>query len=874
VRDLLNQIGTGEDAMNWLGSSSTRHLFGINVIGLLGGAQGEINDAIDALSYVLEQTAEAAMLKTKMEHDRAAGTAGAGDGSEQPPPPTPFVPMPGASKVNKADVLRPFREQVEIAEKYLEYLKYMNHPLDEIIKQTQVVEDKKLLLARKEAEIEKGGIVDAFGINFEHNKSLIEGIKGELKESIDNLDEVTDLAKTTPDAYKAMIDAIFGQFSETAVAPTVNVSLKGLPADIAAKIQAQIDAAKNMAQMFGGDMEAQAKFAQEISKLKFEALRKQRIAYAQEVGGQFEQGIPQELSPAQFQAMSSEWAGLANEIRKDDIGKLVMDSLDVESKVARRLWDSLLKYYEDSIKEFADKARSMASLATTGDLKNFLQTLRNQSISDASETKFPFFGPDVENALREGLVLNAAKQFSALRREMEAMDAPIKQLKVELDDLIRGVPTGTERNTLESRIENAQHQVELLKDQFTQLAEETRLTDDQISALFDLVRSGASDTDIGKFISNMLGASLKGTEANLTAIMGKIRAIVDSIHDLKELAITRQKEADAMRLKFEDFISLTPSRERIRRAMEKAISDAVKMIEEDTKPRAQVEIDLLAKLKALRSDEFKTILQDGIIDSFREGFSKFFDAFFEGKGNLAGFLQGLGEGLKNTAKQFAQYWVDNIIRAFMPSPIDVAATQMNVAADKMNVAADKMVAAVTGAGASDASSSTVLPGTVRSGSSGSGIKGWLNGLKAGLKNIMDSLMPLVAGMFGSAVFGGGPGASTGAMLGASLGPSLFAPIFAGLGLKLGAFGGPVGMVLGGLLGGFVGNLFGKGGNDAALRLDKQRNEMLDRIDHSLRPMSDYFRFLSREAIWGPGSSHFSGRALSGNYGVGGARGAR
>lgn len=107
---------------------------------------------------------------------------------------------------------------------------------------------------------------------------------------------------------------------------------------------------------------------------------------------------------------------------------------------------------------------------------------------------------------------------------------------------------------------------------------------------------------------------------------------------------------------------------------------------------------------------------------------------------------------------------------------------------------------------------------------------------------------------GQAVGGSGSGASAqfGAQLGGLLGPSVLG--------GLGAFGGPAGMVLGGLLGG----VFGRRGNSQEeqerRRWQRSVEDILSRIDQSLRPVRDVAQTIKGEALFGRASAYVSGRA--------------
>jgi hypothetical protein len=64
-----------------------------------------------------------------------------------------------------------------------------------------------------------------------------------------------------------------------------------------------------------------------------------------------------------------------------------------------------------------------------------------------------------------------------------------------------------------------------------------------------------------------------------------------------------------------------------------------------------------------------------------------------------------------------------------------------------------------------------------------------------------------------------------------------------------------------ILGSLLGGLFGKKKKDPADREHKKRiEELLNRIDRSLRPQADYFRTIKGEALFGSASRWYSGRA--------------
>ena len=73
---------------------------------------------------------------------------------------------------------------------------------------------------------------------------------------------------------------------------------------------------------------------------------------------------------------------------------------------------------------------------------------------------------------------------------------------------------------------------------------------------------------------------------------------------------------------------------------------------------------------------------------------------------------------------------------------------------------------------------------------------------------------------------------------------------------LGPWGVPAAMLGGGLLG----RLFGKSRKDPAVEAHRKKlEELLSRIDKSLRPVGDYFRVIRGEAAWGAASGYYSGR---------------
>jgi polyhydroxyalkanoate synthesis regulator phasin len=131
-------------------------------------------------------------------------------------------------------------------------------------------------------------------------------------------------------------------------------------------------------------------------------------------------------------------------------------------------------------------------------------------------------------------------------------------------------------------------------------------------------------------------------------------------------------------------------------------------------------------------------------------------------------------------------------------------------------------------------------------------------------------------MVGQAIFPGRDPASIGlgSTLGTAAGGMLAAAgtgIFGASGLMgLGAAAGPVGMVLGGVIGGLFGGLFGGSKPDPEEERQKQLQkqhqdrleELLSRIDRSLRPMPDYFRTLRNDVLYGSASGWYSGRAYA------------
>ena len=114
--------------------------------------------------------------------------------------------------------------------------------------------------------------------------------------------------------------------------------------------------------------------------------------------------------------------------------------------------------------------------------------------------------------------------------------------------------------------------------------------------------------------------------------------------------------------------------------------------------------------------------------------------------------------------------------------------------------------------------------------------------------------------------------STGSSIGTSLG-----------GMFAGALGmtGPWGMIAGGLVGGLLGGLFGGSKPDPDEERRKELNkqhqqrmeELLSRIDKSLRPQADYFRTIKGDVLYGTASRWYSGRAYA-QLGLQGAIGGR
>jgi hypothetical protein len=148
-------------------------------------------------------------------------------------------------------------------------------------------------------------------------------------------------------------------------------------------------------------------------------------------------------------------------------------------------------------------------------------------------------------------------------------------------------------------------------------------------------------------------------------------------------------------------------------------------------------------------------------------------------------------------------------------------------------------------------------------------------IKSGLGNLAGGLAGNYGGtLLGTALF---PGRDPSAIsLGANIGTSLGGTFASALGMA-----GPWGMVAGGLLGGLIGGLFGGSKpNPAEERrraLEKQHRErmeeLLSRIDKSLRPQADYFRTIKGDVLYGTSSRWYSGRAYA-QLGLQGALGGR
>lgn len=138
--------------------------------------------------------------------------------------------------------------------------------------------------------------------------------------------------------------------------------------------------------------------------------------------------------------------------------------------------------------------------------------------------------------------------------------------------------------------------------------------------------------------------------------------------------------------------------------------------------------------------------------------------------------------------------------------------------------------------------------------------------KEALGNVAGQFVGQFGGQWlGSALFPGKDPAviSMGASLGTAAGG---AGLLAGLGIAAG----PWGAIAGGLIGGLLGGLFGGSKPDPEEQrrreLEKQHQkrmeELLSRIDKSLRPQADYFRTIKGEVLFGTASRWYSGRAYA------------
>jgi hypothetical protein len=139
---------------------------------------------------------------------------------------------------------------------------------------------------------------------------------------------------------------------------------------------------------------------------------------------------------------------------------------------------------------------------------------------------------------------------------------------------------------------------------------------------------------------------------------------------------------------------------------------------------------------------------------------------------------------------------------------------------------------------------------------------------------------ILVNWIGTSVFSGkDPGAvGMGTSLGSGIGGWLASQ---GLLKGLGASAGPVGIIGGAILGGLLGGLFGGAKKDPEEEARKQRErqhqerveELLSRIDKSLRPSSDFYRAIKGDVLYGASSGWYSGRAYS-RLGIQGAIGGR
>jgi hypothetical protein len=137
-------------------------------------------------------------------------------------------------------------------------------------------------------------------------------------------------------------------------------------------------------------------------------------------------------------------------------------------------------------------------------------------------------------------------------------------------------------------------------------------------------------------------------------------------------------------------------------------------------------------------------------------------------------------------------------------------------------------------------------------------------IKTGMGELAGGLVGNYGGaMLGRALF---PGKDPGAIgMGASIGTSLGGMFAGALGMA-----GPWGMIAGGLVGGLLGGLFGGSKPDPEeerrrelTRQHQQRmEELLSRIDKSLRPQADYFRTIKGDVLYGTASRWYSGRAYA------------